>query len=168
MDKTTKKIVKLPFAWLSLIFSALIFLIALSFPTFFFITPNKTNSLLAIIQVFYIIGWVSLVAVPPTLLFIFRDVNKAVRLLLMVAVLIFPASAIADHVALIVLEGNPYLEYLIKYPILLVANLIIPTIYVIILARLAPRAAEPELISKPLSADSTPPWRMPDTWDESK
>ena len=149
------KFMQLP--WLSLIFSALIILIALSFRNFFFITPNKSNSLLAVIQVFYFVGWVLLVVLPPALLFMIRNLNTFVRVMLMVTVLIFPAAAIADHVVLAIIAGDPYLGYLASYPILLVANTIIPAMYVILLVRLKPVEPEPE----PEADKTLPLWRMP-------
>ena len=157
MAKTAQTAKTIQLSWLSLILSALIVLIVLSFRNFFFITPSKSSSVLAVIQVFYFVGWVLLILLPPTLLFLVRNLNKFVRVLLMVTVLIFPAAAVADHVALAIIQGDPYLLYLVNYPIMLVANAVIPATYVVLLARLKPMESEPE----PEADKTLPLWRMP-------
>lgn len=122
----------LPIVWISAINSVLLVLIALSFSKYFFFAPSATNPTLAVFQVIYLTGWILLAALPPVVLLFVANPGRLVKSLLIAAVSIFPFAAIADHITLAASYGDPYLGYLVNYPILFVSHAVIPVIYILI------------------------------------
>ena len=102
-------------------------LIVATLPDFFFINPTGTDSQIRRAElVLSTIGWVLLSTGAPTLLFFYSAGNKGARKFLPITALWWPISLVISQVTVYILEGSFYLDYLIKFPIFIFTDIILP------------------------------------------
>ena len=102
-------------------------LIVATLPDFFFINPTGTDSQIRRAElVLSTIGWVLLSTGSPALLFFYSAGKKGARKFLPVTALWWPISLVISQVTVYILEGSFYLDYLIKFPIFIFTDIILP------------------------------------------
>lgn len=102
-------------------------LIVATLPDFFFINPTGTDSQVRRAElVLSTIGWVLLSTGSPILLFFYSAGKKGARKFLPVTALWWPISLAVSQVTVYILEGSFYLDYLIKFPIFIFTDIILP------------------------------------------
>ena len=112
--------------------SSLLFLVTLTFFGFFFTDPLQYGTTaLALAQYISQFAWVILIVIPPILLSL-KSWTGFVKALFLVAVLAWPAMLIVIRVLLLVETGDPYLNYLMTYPLFIFTDILVPVIYVFI------------------------------------
>ena len=111
----------------SLVTSLVLVLVTATFPTFFFYATFANGiSVLSIGQVLTQVAWIALIVVPPAAAFLAQKNRKAARNLLIFGGLFWPVTLVLVHVTLAVTTGNPYLSYLLQYPIFLFSDVFLP------------------------------------------
>jgi hypothetical protein len=109
-------------------------LIVATLPDFFFINPTGTESELRRAElVLSTIGWVLLSTGAPVLLFLYSAGFKGARKYLPITALWWPISLIISQITIYILDGAFYFDYLIKFPIFIFTDIILP-IFVLMLA----------------------------------
>ncbi len=102
-------------------------LIVATLPDFFFINPQGEASQLRRAElVLSTIGWVLISTGAPIALFLFSGGFHGARKLLPIMALWWPVSLIISQVTIYVLDGAFYLDYLIKFPIFIFTDLVLP------------------------------------------
>lgn len=102
-------------------------LIVATLPDFFFINPSGTASEVRRAElVLSTVGWVLLSTGAPALLFFYSAGFKGARKFLPVTALWWPISLAISQVTVYVLDGSFYLDYLIKFPIFIFTDIILP------------------------------------------
>ena len=129
--------------WTSVAFTVLLCLISASFQSYFFLSPSTTNPTLGFFQTLYTTTWFILVAAPTIILILVPYTGMAVRVWLIVSVSLFPLAIIGVHATLVASYGNPYIDYLGSYPIMLVSHILIPAAYIVLFTR-KPKVAKAE------------------------
>jgi hypothetical protein len=115
------------------IFSIVLLLMTLTFIGFFFANPFGSGfTFLGLIQAISTLGWISLIVVPPFVLYPRKDANPAKSVWFLIATLLWPASVLAIRITLLVQSGNPYLGYLVQYPLFLFSDIFVPVVYILI------------------------------------
>lgn len=111
--------------------SAVFLLVVATYPSFFFFDLlNQTDGLRSVILILCTIAWV-LIAFGPALIFGFfaAGYTKGIKLLPLVA-LAWPATLVLNHVYLAINDGNPYLTYLVNYPMFIATDILLPMLLV--------------------------------------
>jgi hypothetical protein len=109
-------------------------LIVATLPDFFFINPTGTESEVRRAElVLSTIGWVLLSTGAPILLFFYSAGFKRARKFLPITALWWPLSLLISQITVYILDGAFYFDYLIKFPIFIFTDIILP-IFVLILA----------------------------------
>ena len=102
-------------------------LVVATLPDFFFINPSGTESEIRRAElVLSTIGWILLSTGAPFLLFLYAAGVKGARRFLPLTALWWPISLIISQVTIYILDGAFYLDYLIKFPIFVFTDLILP------------------------------------------
>lgn len=115
----------------SVIFSTILFLITLTFKSYFYYAPF-TNGVdtLSVLQALTLIGWVTLIAVPP--LFFASDYvwskNKFYGFVFSVG--LWTAATTLIKLYTLITFGKIWYEYLLTYPTMIVFEWLIPAVYV--------------------------------------
>jgi len=124
-------------ARMSLIIGAVLALMTFTFPTFFFFSPFAAGfSILGVFQLVSIVGWFALVIVPPVLLATKLNFAGAIRALFFVSVIMWPAAMLLIRATLLIQTSNPYLGYLVQYPIFIFSDILVPIVYLVVWAKL--------------------------------
>ena len=111
----------------SLVTSLVLVLMTATFPAFFFYATFANGiSMLSIGQALTQVAWVALIVVPPAVAFFAQKHSKAARNVLIFGGLFWPGTLVLVHVTLAVTTGNPYLSYLLQYPIFLFSDVLLP------------------------------------------
>jgi hypothetical protein len=109
-------------------------LIIATLPDFFFINPTGTQSEIRRAElVLSTIGWILLSTGAPVLLFLYSAGFKGARKYLPITALWWPISLIISQITIYILDGAFYFDYLIKFPIFIFTDIILP-IFVLMLA----------------------------------
>lgn len=102
-------------------------LIVATLPDFFFVNPTGTSSEIRRAElVLSTIGWVLLSTGAPVCLFLYSAGIHKARKFLPVTALWWPISLAISQVTIYVIEGSFYLDYLIKFPIFIFTDIILP------------------------------------------
>ena len=102
-------------------------LIVATLPDFFFISPTGEGSQLRRAQlILSTIGWVLASTVAPIALFLYASGFHRARNILPYTALVWPVSLIISQVTVYILDGSFYFEYLIKFPIFIYTDLVLP------------------------------------------
>jgi hypothetical protein len=121
----------------SLALSAISMLIILSFSQFFFYAPLAGGiSPLTLLGLFALIGWVSLVVLPPVFLLLVKKWNLRAVVGLISAATLYTAATFGVKILSLATMGAIYAQYLILYPALFLVEWIIPAFYVYVALRL--------------------------------
>lgn len=131
---------------LSIVISTVLFLVTLTFKSYFYFVPFQAGvSLLSILQALTLIGWVLLVAAPP-LFFAseYRWTSKKYYLFL-ASVLLWTATTFAIKINTLITFGQIFAGYLTTYPVMIFFEWIAPAIY----AYIAYKVYRPELRRAP-------------------
>jgi hypothetical protein len=109
-------------------------LIVATLPDFFFINPTGADGELRRAElVLSTIGWVLLSTGAPILLFFYSAGFKGARKYLPITALWWPLSLFISQSTIYIIEGSFYIDYLIKFPIFIFTDIILP-IFVLMLA----------------------------------
>ena len=116
--------------------SLVLTLVCLTFIPFFFSDPFQSGiNPLTVTQFISGLGWILLVLVPPIILAIGRW-NGFTKTSFLIAALLWPVTLIAIRIILGIQLGNPYLGYLITYPIFIFTDVLVPAIYALLWVRM--------------------------------
>jgi hypothetical protein len=108
-------------------------LIVATLPDFFFINPTGSDSEIRRAElVLSTIGWLLLSTGAPILLFLYAAGFKGARKFLPITALWWPISLFISQATIYILDGAFYLDYLIKFPIFIFTDIILP-IFVLML-----------------------------------
>ena len=131
---------------LSLILSTALFLVTLTFKSYFYFVPFQAGvNLFSILQALTIIGWISLIAAPP--LFFASDYRwtRNKFYLFMVSVLLWTGTTLIIKINTLISFGQIWTGYLTTYPVMIFFEWIAPLIYAVI----AYKEYKPELRKAP-------------------
>lgn len=102
-------------------------LIIATLPDFFFINPSGTASEVRRAElVLSTIGWVLISTGAPILLFCYSAGLRGARRYLPITALWWPISLLISQVTVYILDGAFYFNYLIKYPIFIFTDVVLP------------------------------------------
>ena len=102
-------------------------LIIATLPDFFFINPSGTASEIRRAElVLSTVGWVLISTGAPILLFCYSAGLRGARRFLPITALWWPISLLISQVTVYILDGAFYFEYLLKYPIFIFADVVLP------------------------------------------
>ena len=102
-------------------------LIVATLPDFFFISPVGEGSQIRRAElVLSTIGWIFISTGAPLALFLFAAGFHGVRRLLPITALLWPISLIISQVTVYILDGAFYLEYLVKFPVFIYTDIVLP------------------------------------------
>jgi hypothetical protein len=102
-------------------------LIIATLPDFFFINPSGTASEVRRAElVLSTIGWVLLSTGAPILLFCYSAGFRRSRRFLPITALWWPVSLLISQVTVYILDGAFYFDYLLKYPIFIFTDVVLP------------------------------------------
>lgn len=115
---------------LSYLVSLVLVLVCLTFFGFFFNDPLQTGATaLTVTQLVSEFAWVILIIVPPLLLSI-NNWNAFTKTALLGAAIFWPVTLVTIRILLLAELGNPYLGYLVTYPIFIFTDILVPAAYV--------------------------------------
>lgn len=102
-------------------------LIIATLPDFFFINPSGTASEIRRAElVLSTVGWVLISTGAPILLFCYSAGLRGARRFLLVTALWWPISLLISQVTVYILDGAFYFDYLLKYPIFIFTDVVLP------------------------------------------
>lgn len=102
-------------------------LIIATLPDFFFINPSGTASEVRRAElVLSTIGWVLISTGAPILLFCYSAGLRGARRYLPITAFWWPISLLISQVTVYILDGAFYFDYLIKYPIFIFTDVVLP------------------------------------------
>ena len=102
-------------------------LIVATLPDFFFVSPTGEASQLRRAElILSTIGWLLASTGAPIALFLYASGFHRARNFLIYAALVWPVSLIISQCTVYILDGKFYLEYLVKYPIFIFTDLVLP------------------------------------------
>ena len=102
-------------------------LIIATLPDFFFINPTgEATQLRRAELILSTIGWVLSSTVAPILLFMYASGAHRARNFLPLTALLWPISLFISQSTSYILDGTFYLDYLLKYPIFIYTDLVLP------------------------------------------
>ena len=115
----------------SLVITVVLALTVLSYRDWFFFVPIVGNGLnvISVLQVFSAIGWVSLILVPPFMIWQHRGFVGARKVIFLASALLWPMATILIAFAPYATLGKVYLDYLKDSPIFLFMDLLAPGYY---------------------------------------
>jgi hypothetical protein len=120
----------------SLALSVLTFLVVLSFPNYFLYVPFQDGmSLFSALGFFALLGWVSLVVLPPVFFAGAAKWRLGKTVGFIAAVSLYTLSTVGVKVASLVSIGTFYADYLIIYPILIFIEWILPAFYIYVVLK---------------------------------
>lgn len=110
----------------------MLLLVCLTFFGFFFNNPLQSGSnALTVTQFVSEFAWALLIVVPPLALALGKW-NTFTKTSFLIAALFWPVTLIVIRIILGIQVGNPYLGYLITYPIFIFTDILVPVMYVLI------------------------------------
>lgn len=102
-------------------------LIIATLPDFFFVNPTgEAEQVRRAELVLSTCGWVLSSTVAPILLFLYASGVHKARNFLPITALLWPISLFISQSTLYILDGAFYLDYLVKYPIFIYTDLVLP------------------------------------------
>jgi hypothetical protein len=102
-------------------------LIIATLPDFFFVSPaGESTQLRRAELILSTIGWVLTSTVAPILLFLYASGIHRARNFLPITALLWPISLFISQSTLYILDGTFYLDYLLKYPIFIYTDVVLP------------------------------------------
>ena len=102
-------------------------LIIATLPDFFFINPTgEATQLRRAELILSTIGWALSSTVAPILLFMYASGLHRARNFLPITALLWPISLFISQSTSYILDGTFYLDYLLKYPIFIYTDLVLP------------------------------------------
>jgi hypothetical protein len=102
-------------------------LIIATLPDFFFINPTgEASQIRRLSLVLSTVGWLAMSTGAPVALFFYSAGYHKARKFLPYTALIWPISLVISQITVYVLDGNFYLDYLLKFPIFLYTDLVLP------------------------------------------
>lgn len=108
-------------------------LIIATLPDFFFVNPTGESTQLRRAElILSTIGWVMSSTVAPILLFLYASGFHRARNFLPITALLWPVSLFISQCTLYVLDGAFFLEYLLKYPIFIYTDLVLPIFIMVV------------------------------------
>jgi hypothetical protein len=116
---------------LSLAASLVSALIILSFRQYFFYLPFQNGfNLLSILGFLALLGWISLVIVPPILLLETENWTLRRHVLFLISVSVWTLSTLAIKIYNLLTFGQIWADYLILYPALFFVEWLLPAYYI--------------------------------------
>ncbi|MEN9287691.1 MAG: hypothetical protein RLZ88_361 [Actinomycetota bacterium] len=114
-------------------------LIVWTYPSFFIFNPfENDNGVRAAMLAALVVAWVIAAAGPVALLSYFAAGHHWPLKVLPFVALAWPVLQLINHVSLWAVEGDPYLGYLLDYPIFLYTDLLLPGMLIAIWIELRP------------------------------
>jgi len=108
-------------------------LIIATLPDFFFISPSGEASQLRRAElILSTVGWVMASTVAPIALFVYSTGFHGARKLLPYTALIWPISLMVSQFTIYIIDGHFYLDYLLRFPIFIYTDLVLPVFILII------------------------------------
>lgn len=108
-------------------------LIIATLPDFFFISPTgEATQLRRAELILSTIGWVLSSTVAPILLFLYASGFHRARNFLPITALLWPISLFISQSTMYVLDGTFYLDYLLKYPIFIYTDVVLPIFILVV------------------------------------
>ena len=102
-------------------------LIVATLPEFFFINPTGEASQLRRAElVLSTVGWVMMSTIAPIALFLYSSGMRGAKNILPYTALVWPISLIISQVTVYILDGSFYLDYLLKFPIFIFTDFVLP------------------------------------------
>lgn len=102
-------------------------LIVWTYPSFFIFNPfENTNPWRAGLLALLVVAWVVAAAAPVAIFSYFAAGHRWPLKVLPYVALAWPVLQVVNHLSLWVFEGDPYLGYLLDYPIFLYTDLLLP------------------------------------------
>jgi hypothetical protein len=138
-----KKITRGTAALLSLLIAMLLLLIALSNPGFFMFNPFEMGfSILGLAQLIAIASWFLLMLGPVFILLSKVQLVGNWWALFLVSVLAWPVSVFMIHAILFIQTSDAHLDYLMKDPVFIISDIVVPITYLVISLHLRSRATQ--------------------------
>ena len=114
-------------------------LIVLTYPSFFLFNPfENANPWRAALLAALVLAWLFSAASPVAIFSYFAIGHRWPLEVLPYAALAWPTLQVVNHVSLWVVEGDPYLGYLLDYPIFFYTDLLLPAMVLAIWIELRP------------------------------
>lgn len=108
-------------------------LIIATLPDFFFVNPTgEATQLRRAELILSTIGWVLSSTVAPILLFLYASGFHRARNFLPITALLWPISLFISQSTMYVLDGSFYLDYLLKYPIFIYTDVVLPIFIMVV------------------------------------
>lgn len=108
-------------------------LIIATLPDFFFVNPTgEATQLRRAELILSTIGWVLSSTVAPILLFLYASGFHRARNFLPITALLWPISLFISQSTMYVLDGTFYLDYLLKYPIFIYTDVVLPIFILVV------------------------------------
>jgi hypothetical protein len=102
-------------------------LIIATVPEFFFISPAGVNTRIRRAELIVsTVGWILMSTVAPIALFFYAAGYHKARRILPYTALVWPISLIISEFTVYILDGSFYYNYLIKYPIFIYTDIVLP------------------------------------------
>lgn len=108
-------------------------LIIATLPDFFFVNPTgEATQLRRAELILSTIGWVLSSTVAPILLFLYASGFHRARNFLPITALLWPISLFISQSTMYILDGDFYLDYLLKYPIFIYTDVVLPIFIMVV------------------------------------
>lgn len=108
-------------------------LIVATLPDFFFVNPSGEASQLRRAElVLSTIGWILMSTGAPIALFLYSSGVRQARKFLPYTALVWPISLVISQVTVYILDGSFYLDYLLKFPIFIFTDFVLPVFILMI------------------------------------
>ena len=102
-------------------------LIIATIPEFFFISPAGVNTQIRRAElILSTIGWILTSTIAPIALFFYSAGFHKARKILPYCALVWPISLTISEITVYILDGSFYYNYLIKYPIFVYTDIVLP------------------------------------------
>ncbi len=117
----------------SLVISAVLALVVLSYRDWFFFVPILSNGLnaISVIQIFSTVGWVSLILIPPFMIYQERGFAGSRGAVFLGSALLWPLATVLIALVTFATFGKFYLDYLAQSPIFFFMDILAPAYYVL-------------------------------------
>lgn len=131
MNGKVMKDPKLSTLKVSILISVSLFLVTLSFKSFFYYVPFANGfNLLSSLQALTVLGWILLVAAPPLFFASSLPWSKSKLVLFFTSVGLWTASTLLIKVYTFATLGKIWAEYLTVYPVMIYFEWIVPFFYI--------------------------------------